>query len=285
MANYHELDIQNLARKMLDGDIDAKNKIIKYYTKYINKIMKTNINNFAWNKETLKEEMLKIMYHSINTYSKKQNEYFSHYITTRIIQYYSNELRKLKSKQEYKNREIQKLAIKMVNGDIDALNQIIEFYTFHIKKLVKEKYNNVSCEEDDLIQIGIIGLLKAIDLYKLKQDYPFSTYANTYIKKEIESQLISLNKSPQIEYLGLTNNYNNKVFDDFVENTEIKEAIEKLSDIKRKILFLYIYGKYTFEDIGKMLGFSHQRAQTHYKRALEIIREQLVVNNQNQKKL
>lgn len=285
MANYHELNIQNLVLKMIDGNIEAKNKIIKHYTKYINKIIETNFNNFDCDKEEIKKEMIKIMLESIDTYKKEQNEYFSHYITRKIIQYYSNELRKLKCKQEYKNREIQKLARKMISGDIDALNQIIEFYTFHITKLVKEKYNNISYEEEDLIQIGIIGLLKAIDLYKLKQDHPFSTYANTYIKKELERKLKLENKILYVEYVGLTNNYSRDTFNDFIENTEVKEAIKKLSDVRGKILFLYTYGKCSFEDIGNIFGFSQQRAQEHYKRSIEFIKQELNLPSEKQKKL
>lgn len=285
MANYHELDIQNLALKMLDGDIDAKNKIIEYYTKYINKIIEVNFDNFDCDKEILKKDMIKIMYESIDTYNIEQNEYFSHYITRKIIQYYSNELRKLNNKQKYKSREIQKLAIKMINGDIDALNQIIEFYTYNIAKLVKARYSNISYENQDLIQIGIIGLLKAIELYKLKQEHAFSAYANTYIKKEIESELKSKSKSPNVEYIGLINNYTNKIFDDFIENVEINEAIKKLSNVKKKILFLYTYGKYTFEDIGNILGLSYQRTQEHYKRSIELIKQELDLPFKEQKKL
>jgi len=285
MANYQELNIQNLAIKMLDGDAEAKNKIIEYYTNYINIIVESNFSNFECNKDNIKNELIKIMYQSISCYKKYKKEYFSHYITRKFIQYYSCELRKLKNKKEYKNREIQQLAIKVINGDNDALNKIIEFYTFHITNLVKEKYNNTNYDEEDLIQIGIVGLLKAIDLYKLKQDYPFSTYANTYIKTEIERELKSLNKTINTEYIGLNNNYNGKAFNNFIENEELKEAIKKLSDVKKKILFLHIYGKYTFDDIGDMFGFSHQRAQGHYKRSIELIKQELDLPNEKQKRL
>lgn len=285
MPNYHKLNIQNLALKMLDGDNNAKNQIIEHYIKYINTIIETNFNNFDCDKEALKNEMLKIMYESIETYNEKQNIYFSHYITRKIIPYYSNELRKLNNKQEYKNREIQKLAMEMVNGDINALNKIIEFYTFHITKLVNEKYANVSYEKEDLIQIGIIGLLKAIDLYKESQEHPFSNYANSYIKKEIESELKLTNKTPNIEYVGLINNYNTRSFNSFLENAEIKEAIKKLSFVKRKVLFLHLYGKCSFDDIGNILGFSHQRAHEHYKCSIELIKEELNLTSEKQKKL
>ena len=285
MANYHELCIEYLAQQMINGNIEAKNKIINYYTKYIDNIIVSNFNIFDCDIKTLKNTMIKIMYDAIDTYKNDQKEYFSHYITRKIIQYYTCELKKLNNKKLYKNREIQSLAIKTINGDSDALNNIIEFYTFHIRNLVKEKYNNENYDEEDLIQIGIVGLLKAIDLYKLKQDHPFSSYANTYIKVEIERELNSLRKTISTEYIGLNNNYDNKAFNDFIRNAEIKDAIKKLSDVKKKIIFLHLYGKYTFEDIGKLLGFSHQRAQEHYKISIEFLKQELNIPNEKQKKL
>ena len=283
MANYHQLDIQYLAQKMLEGNMDAKNRIIEYYTKYIDKIIESNFGNFEDDKIRIKSEMLKIMQYSINTYNRKQTEYLSHYITRKLSQYYSNETRKLKSKQEYKNREIQQLILKAINGDNEALNKIIEFYSYHIRVFAKTKYKHVNIEEDDLVQIGIIGLLKAINFYKTKQEHPFSAYANNYINRQIIKETKLRNQDPDIEYIGLTNNYTIKAFEDFIEKIEVLETIEKLSDIKKQILSLYIYGKYSFEDIANILGISYQRTHQHYKRALEIIKDQLINHTTNQK--
>lgn len=289
MANYHTLDIQTLAIKMANGDTDAQNKIIEYYIEYIDKFIETNSNNLDYSKEELRNNLISILDKSINNYkinfTNNQNKIFSSYVVIRITRFYNCEISKQKNKNEYKNREIQILINKMINGDIDAQNKIIEFYTFHIKKIIEDKYSSSYYEKEDLIQIGIIGLLKAFDAYKLNQKHHFCSYANGYIKKEIERALKSSNKNPNIEYIGLINNYTKKTFDDFIENTEVKDAIKKLSDTKKKILFLYTYGKYSLEDIGNILGFSYQRAQELYKRSIELIKEELNLPNEKQKKL
>lgn len=289
MANYHTLDIQKLAIKMANGDVDAQNRIIDYYIKYIDKFIENNPNNLNYSKEELRNKLISILYKSINNYKinlvNNKNKIFSSYLVVRIIQFYNCEISKQKNKNEYKNREIQMLANKMINGDVDAENKIIEFYTFHITKLVEDIYPNLNYEKEDLIQIGTIGLLKAMNTYKSNQKHHFCSYANGYIKKEIERALNSSNKTLKIEYIGLTNNYNKKTFDDFIENTEVKDAIKKLSDVKKKILFLYTYGKYSLEDIGNILGFSYQRAQDHYKKSIELIKQELNLSNEKQKKL
>lgn len=287
MANYHILDIQNLAIKMANGDIDSQNKIVDYYTKYIDEFIKKVPNNLTYSKQELKQQLILILHKSINNYKTNyiegQNRIFSSYVVSRIVQFYNGETIKLQNKKEYKNREIQALVIKMIDGDEIAKNKIIEYYTFHITKLIENEYSNY--EKEDLIQIGIIGLVKAMNAYKIEYKNNFCSFATTYIKSEIKRALKLESKTPNIEYIGLTNNYNDKAFNDFVEKTEVIEAIKKLPDIKKKILFLHVCGKYTFEDIANMLGFTNQMAQIHYSHSIEFIKQELELQNIKQKKL
>lgn len=285
MANYHELNIQNLALKMLDGDNNAKNQIINYYSNYIDNLIDTMFKYFECDKDLIREKLLQCLYNCIQNYNNTKANYFSSYLLSHIINTAKAELKKEKNKENSKSREIQKLAERMINGDNDALNKIVEFYTVRIEKLVSNKYSHIDYEEEDLVQVGIIGLLKAIKFYASKQVSHFSTYANNYINRAIESELNLSSKMTHTKYIGLTNNYNIKSFDNFIENAEVKEAIEKLSDVKRKILFLYVYGKCTFEDIGDMFGFSYQRAQDHYKKAIDFIKDELNLSVEKQKKL
>lgn len=283
MANKQELDIQSLALKMFNGDMFAKEQIINYYIKYIIKIIETNFSDFDCNIEEIKEEMIKILYESINTYKNEKEEYFSHYITRKLHQYFSNELRKLKNKKEYKNREIQELAMKMINGDNSARDKIIEFYSYHIKKLVETKYSCVNCDKEDLIQVGIIGLLKAINAYQKNQNHHFCSYANTYINNQIDSEIDALTSKEK--YIGLNNNYNKKMFDDFIREVEVRTSILKLPRIKQEILYLYLWLNYSFDQIGLIYGFSGQNAYLHYKKALKLLKNELYNQDSTTKKL
>lgn len=49
----------------------------------------------------------------------------------------------------------------------------------------KTIFQDVSMDSDDLLQIGIIGLMKAVDSYDYTKKYAFSTYAAKLIKNEI----------------------------------------------------------------------------------------------------
>lgn len=286
MANYHDIDIQSLAVEMINGNINSKNEIIEHYTKYIDKIIYNNFSTFDCDEEELKKEMLKILYRATENYKNINNEYFSHYVTRKLIQCCSNKLRQLKNKEIYKNREIQKLATKMFNGDTQSLNKIIEFYSYHIRLLAREKYNCSTFDEDDIVQIGLIGLLKAIKIYKENNiTIHFSTYANKYINQEIVGEIKKQNKFFHPEYIGLNNNYNKKDFIDFIETTELNDLILELSDTKKKILYLYFWKNYTFKEIGNQLGFTEANAHLHYKECIENIKQKLLCEKTKQKKL
>lgn len=51
--------------------------------------------------------------------------------------------------------------------------------------MVLKRFSNRGCEKEDLFQIGVIGLLKAIDKFDLSRDLSFSTYAVPMIIGEI----------------------------------------------------------------------------------------------------
>ena len=54
---------------------------------------------------------------------------------------------------------------KMAQGDADAKNKLIEHNLRLVAHIIK-KYYGVSSEQDDLVSIGTIGLIKAINTFK-----------------------------------------------------------------------------------------------------------------------
>lgn len=75
------------------------------------------------------------------------------------------------------NYEEEKNAImKMLSGDMDARNLLIEHNLRLVAHIVK-KYTNDENMQDDLISIGTIGLIKGIDSYNLGKDTKITTYA------------------------------------------------------------------------------------------------------------
>ena len=80
---------------------------------------------------------------------------------------------------------------KLAQGDKEARDVLINHNLRLVAHIVK-KYNN-SLEADDLISVGTIGLIKAIDSFDNTKGYLLSTYASRCIENEI-LMLIRANK-------------------------------------------------------------------------------------------
>lgn len=74
--------------------------------------------------------------------------------------------------------------LKVSHGDSNARNKLIEHNLRLVAHIVK-KYYSQSKNQDDLISIGTIGLIKAVDTYKNGSGTRFATYASKCIQNEI----------------------------------------------------------------------------------------------------
>lgn len=74
------------------------------------------------------------------------------------------------------------LAKKVQQGDKDARQKLIES-NFRLVISIAKIYNNVNVNKNDLIQEGLIGLIKAVDKFNPDLGYRFSTYAYNWIKQ------------------------------------------------------------------------------------------------------
>ena len=70
------------------------------------------------------------------------------------------------------------------NGDMDARNKLIEHNLRLVAHLVRKYYTSYK-NQDDLISVGTIGLIKAIDSFNASNGVRFATYAAKCIQNEI----------------------------------------------------------------------------------------------------
>lgn len=70
-------------------------------------------------------------------------------------------------------------------GDQEVRAQLIEQNLGLVRHIVK-RYQGRGCDAEDLFQIGVIGLIKAVDHFDLSRDVQFSTYAVPMIMGEIK---------------------------------------------------------------------------------------------------
>ena len=90
---------------------------------------------------------------------------------------------------------------KMLNGDDDARKKLIE-HNLRLVAHVAKKYFGNSVEQDDLISIGTIGLIKAVSSFKPSKGIRLATYAARCIDNEILMYFRGTKKSAQDVYIS-----------------------------------------------------------------------------------
>ena len=73
---------------------------------------------------------------------------------------------------------------KFAQGDIQARNKLVEHNMRLVVHIIK-KFYNPSVDQDDLISIGTIGLIKGISSYRADKNVRLATYAARCIENEI----------------------------------------------------------------------------------------------------
>lgn len=144
---------------------------------------------------------------------------------------------------------------------------------------IARKFDNTGVDNDDLISIGTIGLIKAINSFKTDKNIKLATYASRCIENEILMYLrrtarlkseISFDEPLNTDFDGnelllsdVLGTSADAVYGDVEANAEkeqLKEALKKLSDRERKIMFLR-FGlgggeEMTQKDVADLLGIS-----------------------------
>lgn len=91
-------------------------------------------------------------------------------------------------------KEEQECFVLKANGDSNARNKLIEHNLRLVVHIIKKYYSN-SKDQDDLISIGTIGLIKAVSTFDYTKGTRFATYGSKCIENEILMFFRSLKKS------------------------------------------------------------------------------------------
>lgn len=86
--------------------------------------------------------------------------------------------------QPLSTQEEEQLLQGMREGDLSCRNRLIEHNLRLVAHVVK-KYSNTIYETDDLISIGTIGLIKAVDTFNQERGIRLATYASRCIENEL----------------------------------------------------------------------------------------------------
>lgn len=184
---------------------------------------------------------------------------------------------------------------KFAQGDIEARNKLVEHNLRLVAHIIK-KYYGTQSEQDDLVSIGTIGLIKAINTYKPDKNIRLSSYASRCIENEIlmhfrnakkSAQDISLNETIDTDKDGnpLTLLDIMSVDDNILDNLDLKLNSQKLGQFineelderERKIIILRygLNGKepMTQKKVAKLLDISRSYVSRIETKALKLLRK------------
>ena len=129
---------------------------------------------------------------------------------------------------------------KMKQGDEEARNLLIERNLRLVAHICK-KYSNSNVDQDDLISIGTIGLIKGINSYNIDKGSRLSTYVSRCIDNEILMHFRATKKLNSEVFLnepvGKDKDDNVVTLQEVLENDE--RSVEDSVDLKFKIKLLY----------------------------------------------
>ena len=98
-------------------------------------------------------------------------------------------------------KEEAELLTRMKQGDDEARKKLIEHNLRLVAHVIK-KYYSAACDQDDLISIGTIGLIKAVSTFKPEKGSRLATYASRCIENEVLMYFRSIKKSNQDLHFG-----------------------------------------------------------------------------------
>lgn len=176
-------------------------------------------------------------------------------------------------------------------GDRDARNTLIE-HNLRLVAHIGKKFDSVGDDKDDIISIGTIGLIKAINTFDCEKGTKLATYAARCIENEILMHLratkknkgeVSLydpigidkegNEITLVDVLGTDPELVPDIVQNNVEFQQMLGRIKYLSRRERKVVemrFGLLNGiRKTQREIAKMLGISRSYVSRIEKRALE----------------
>ena len=196
-----------------------------------------------------------------------------------------------------KAEEEQECLERMAEGDMAARNKLIEHNLRLVAHIVKKYYSQTG-DQDDLISIGTIGLIKGITTFRPDKNVRLATYASRCIENEILMYFRSQRKlqnevslSDTLEAAGEDGNISLMdiiaVDDDMLEQFDTRQACERVRrcvetclDDRERMIITMRYGlggekPKTQRETAEKCGISRSYISRIEKRALAKLKEEM----------
>ena len=184
------------------------------------------------------------------------------------------------------------------NGDENARRKLIE-HNLRLVVYISKRFENTGVNIEDLISIGTIGLIKAVNTFKAGKNIKLATYASRCIENEILMYLrkissqraeISFDEPLNTDWdgnelllsdiLGTDEDEVYRPLEDDADKKMLMESISALNDRERSIILLR-FGlptgrEYTQKEVADMMGISQSYISRLEKRIIDRLRKDML---------
>ena len=182
-------------------------------------------------------------------------------------------------------------------GDEAARSQLIE-HNLRLVVYISKHFENTGVNIEDLISIGTIGLIKAVNTFNSAKNIKLATYASRCIENEILMYLrkrgaqrseLSFDEPLNTDWdgnelllsdiLGTDGDEVSRPLEDDAEKAMLRRAVSALSEREREIISLR-FGlgcgrEYTQKEVADLLGISQSYISRLEKKIIERLRREM----------
>lgn len=184
------------------------------------------------------------------------------------------------------------------NGD-EASKQLLIERNLRLVVFISRRFENTGVNLEDLISIGTIGLIKAINTYRLDKNIKLATYASRCIENEILMHIrkissqkteVSLDEPINMDYdgnelllsdvLGTDEDMILRPLEDDVDLCVLRQAVKELPEREREIVVLRFglngQQELTQKEVANYMGISQSYISRLEKRIMAKLRKELI---------
>ena len=196
-------------------------------------------------------------------------------------------------------KEAEELAIAALPRGDEAARQLLIEHNLRLVVYISKRFENTGINIEDLISIGTIGLIKAVNTFNSGKNIKLATYASRCIESEILMYLRKINaQRTEVSFdeplntdwdgnelllsdiLGTDEDEVYRPLEDDADRQMLMEAIDSLEAREREIILLR-FGlpqgrEYTQKEVADMLGISQSYISRLEKRIIDRLRREML---------
>ena len=192
----------------------------------------------------------------------------------------------------------QKALIGLEQGDEAAKQKLIE-HNLRLVVFIARRFENTGVNLEDLISIGTIGLIKAINTYRRDKNIKLATYSSRCIENEILMHIrkisnqkteVSLDEPINMDYdgnellladiLGTDEDMILRPLEDDVDLCLLRQAVKALPDREREIVYMRFglegYQELTQKEVAQKMNISQSYISRLEKRIMQHLRKEIL---------